>query len=1000
VVTSRPSASACLHDIVDSRIEILGFDQNSRKKYVDESLKDNPSKKEKLQQHFQLYPNIDAICYIPLLMSIIVLLCMFESDDLPPTATKMYHSFIFHTICHYLKRMGMVAEDELINSMIQLPQMVSKVLEQLQKVAFDGLLQDKIVFTIDDLPDMCRKDPTCCGLLQSVEFYSLDKIGTVKSFNFLHLGIQEYFAAKYVATLQVEEVYTLLKESFLVDYHNGKSVRLSNMWVMYCGITSGQCSSLRSYLSNDPYDDDVNKDLIDNVLHHTRTSLCNDNLLHQQIISTSTPLSTTPVMSHWSNPPLKLSIGSPSLTPPIQPLMSPITPAKCQHITSYLQPLECHSICNTPHQQQPLGCNYHSVLSSNNPTNGDHIISSQLQVTSGKMTAPSPQISSSESLTISQDILNDHRKVLYLFQCFQEAQDDKLCEILSKSLASGEIDLQEAELLPHEISSLGFFLSKSQRKWNLLDLSGCGMEDHNVYILHHYLCGNKDTNLEVKEIQLGGNEFTGASSPVIGDIVTHLQPQILGISVNNYCISMEEIFTAIIKSNSVKVVDMDIISLTVEELSIFCNMLNYLEKLSFYCYDLDSNKATILAEEIVKSNTLRDLYIVEESETIAKAIADNLLHTSLESLELPRNKIGTDRATAIANAIANSKTLKKLNIASNNIGTTGAIAIANSLKHNHTVKVLDISYNDIGEDGFITISEAITNNHSSNLVYPGMEISSSANNVMHNTSLEILNMSGNSISDSGAAAIGRAIAYNNTLKQLIIRGTKLTGEGATAIASSFAHNTSLEILDMCYNSIGEDGTIAIGVAVTTNNALKYLNIGSNNVTPTIIANMLSHNTSLEVLDISGNDIGDDGVTAIARAITLNKALKKLKMGSHKITVVGSTTIFNSLKYNTSLEVLVLTVNNLSKSVATTIAQTITINNTLKELHFHWRSNFVISPEDEVSVITIIKSLHCNNSITKLILPSSIYKIESHRLQKEIRDINSIRQKCNIPNLTW
>ena len=167
-------------------------------------------------------------------------------------------------------------------------------------------------------------------------------------------------------------------------------------------------------------------------------------------------------MSHWSNPPLKLSIGSPSLTPPIQPLMSPITPAKCQHITSYLQPLECHNICNTshsPHQQQPLGCNYHPVLSSDNSTNGDHPISSQLQATSEKKTAPSPQIS---SITISQDILDDHLKVLYLFQCFQEAQDDKLCEILSKSLGSGEIYLQEAALLPHEISSLGFFLSKME----------------------------------------------------------------------------------------------------------------------------------------------------------------------------------------------------------------------------------------------------------------------------------------------------------------------------------------------------------------------------------------------------------------------------------------------------------------------------------------------------------------------------------------------------------
>ena len=87
VVTSRPSASACLHHVVDKRMEILGFEQSSKNQYVIEALQDSPSKLEKLQRHFQQYPNIDAICYIPLIMSIIIFLCMCQPDELPPTAT-------------------------------------------------------------------------------------------------------------------------------------------------------------------------------------------------------------------------------------------------------------------------------------------------------------------------------------------------------------------------------------------------------------------------------------------------------------------------------------------------------------------------------------------------------------------------------------------------------------------------------------------------------------------------------------------------------------------------------------------------------------------------------------------------------------------------------------------------------------------------------------------------------------------------------------------------
>ena len=329
VVTSRPSASACLHDVVDKRMEILGFEQSSKNQYVTEALQDYPSKLEKLQRHFQQYPNIDAICYIPLIMSIIVFLCMCQPDELPPTATKMYASFILHTICHYLKRVGKIPEDLIINKLEQFPPVVCIALQDLQKTAFDGLVKDKIVFTVEELPVFCWHDPTCYGLLQSTECYSAEEIGTpTQSFNFLHLGIQEYFAAKYVTTLPEDEVYTLLKKSFIVRdnflFNLGnisKSVRLSNMWILYCGITSGQCKTLRHYLTTYGKPDPSDK--------------------------ISAPI-FSPAMS------LQPSSINPSyhpVTPPTQPAIYsryPLTPSRGQHITFYPQPY------HLPTQQQQL----------------------------------------------------------------------------------------------------------------------------------------------------------------------------------------------------------------------------------------------------------------------------------------------------------------------------------------------------------------------------------------------------------------------------------------------------------------------------------------------------------------------------------------------------------------------------------------------------------------------------------------------------------------------
>ena len=159
-------------------------------------------------------------------------------------------------ICHYLKRAGKIPEDKIIKKLEQFPPVVYIALQDVEKTAFDGLVKDKIVFTVEELPVLCKNDPTCYGLLQSTKCYSAEEIGTpTQSFNFLHLGIQEYFAAKYVTTLPEDEVYTLLKKSFVVTQskyncnHDSKSVRLSNMWILYCGIISGQCKTLRHYLT-------------------------------------------------------------------------------------------------------------------------------------------------------------------------------------------------------------------------------------------------------------------------------------------------------------------------------------------------------------------------------------------------------------------------------------------------------------------------------------------------------------------------------------------------------------------------------------------------------------------------------------------------------------------------------------------------------------------------------------------------------------------------------
>ena len=727
VVTSRPSASVFLHQNVDRRIEVLGFEKPSKEQYINDALKSSPSKLQALKKHFQQYPNIDAMCYIPLNMAIIVFLCLLGS--LPPTATKMFTNFILHTVCRHLKRTINNFEDKQVNKIEHLPQPVQQALQQLQKVAFNGLVEDKMVFTMDDLPDMCRDDPTCYGLLQSVECYCSDEIGTpTKSFNFLHLGIQEYFAAKYVTTLPEDKVYTLLEESFLVfGKPTDKGFRLSNMWIMYCGITSGQCNSLRHYLSS-AQNSTIDSSYTDNTDHNsiassvsynddfedrnqysseqsTRQLIAEDNsiILYNQDAPTHHPPSL--VMSQWSDPLQPSSIGKPSLAPQTQLVRHPLLiPSRNQCFTSHPHPLMEHNNEYHPDRRQ-LG--YHPVSSHHDPGNSEGVATNiNTQVTSGKMTAPSQQGSTSDqkisnTLTISQDILKDPVKVFYLFQCFQEAQDDKLSDILSKSFKDDKIDLSEYSLFPHQVVSLGFFLSRSHRKWNGLHLWKCCIGDHGINLLHHYLCGNNKSKKEITTIDLRHNDLTVASSPLIGDIIIHFQPRILWLDYSN-SISVRDISTAVINTKTVKVLNMNGDGLTAQEASAISDMMTCLEELNINHNRLGDDGAIIISKGITKAITLRLLDISDNSitSTGATAIGESLIsNTSLEVLHMSHNAISQSGATALSQAIATNKMLKELSLyGDDTIDEESAMIMISSLYSNNSIIKLELPVKLVDND--------------------------------------------------------------------------------------------------------------------------------------------------------------------------------------------------------------------------------------------------------------------------------------------------------------
>ncbi|XP_065902613.1 protein NLRC3-like [Dysidea avara] len=238
----------------------------------------------------------------------------------------------------------------------------------------------------------------------------------------------------------------------------------------------------------------------------------------------------------------------------------------------------------------------------------------------------------------------------------------------------------------------------SQRNLKELNLKSCAIGDHGICLLHHYLCGNTPSKLEITTIDLSGNNLTEASSSLIGDIICHIHPQNVYLAFNKIT-AIRNISTAVINTNTVKTLALNnnTSCITVQDAPAISDMMVYLEKLRIDTNALGDEGAIILSEGIMRTTTLKSLYLGynDMSATGVIAISKCLKHnTSLQLLSMDGNFISEDVATAIAQALTENKTLKGLSLwhSSTPINDEPAMIILKTLHYNHSVTTLRVYY--------------------------------------------------------------------------------------------------------------------------------------------------------------------------------------------------------------------------------------------------------------------------------------------------------------------
>ena len=208
IVTSRSYASYLLFEIssINRHIEIMGFSEEEIKRVIRGKLEEETAKC--LIENLVVRDDIMSLCYVPLICSIVILIfCKSEDRQLPTTLTELYEKYILQTIKRHMKINNV--QDVQLKQLLDLnhiPSVMDECFQELCKFAYMNLKENnpRMTFSLDQLYQFLNQSvkENYLGLMATFTMYDEE------SYQFLHLSIQEFLAAWWIAKyVKTEEVF-------------------------------------------------------------------------------------------------------------------------------------------------------------------------------------------------------------------------------------------------------------------------------------------------------------------------------------------------------------------------------------------------------------------------------------------------------------------------------------------------------------------------------------------------------------------------------------------------------------------------------------------------------------------------------------------------------------------------------------------------------------------------------------------------------------------------
>ena len=201
LTTTRPTALSCIKSIpFDKMFEILGFSSEQVEEYVTRFAEEDKEAGDTVKRHITSNINILSLCYIPascfIICSSLFKMVKFHASrglDLPTSLTGIYQKAVK---IFYLRHNEEFRNEHFTDKDFEsdeLPREEEKKLEKLEKLAFEGIKEGRLIFGANEVRGM--EDSALFHRLPDRE---VDWHKSEGQFCFIHLTMQEFFAAKYL----------------------------------------------------------------------------------------------------------------------------------------------------------------------------------------------------------------------------------------------------------------------------------------------------------------------------------------------------------------------------------------------------------------------------------------------------------------------------------------------------------------------------------------------------------------------------------------------------------------------------------------------------------------------------------------------------------------------------------------------------------------------------------------------------------------------------------